>query len=71
MLAWREDYFGRFMSLVLAISVRGYSARLLIMHHNFGFVSAHRLCSTKPVTTLKAAWVRNNFTKLLFSLSHI
>lgn len=37
-LAWREGYFGRFMSSVLAIRVGGYSARLLDMHSDFGCV---------------------------------
>lgn len=68
MVAWREGNFGRFMSSVLALRVGGYSARLLDMHSDFGCVSPHRLSSTKLVSSLKAMWIRNNFTKLLFSL---
>lgn len=71
MLAWREGYFGRFMFSVLALRVGVYSARLLDMHSDFGCVSAHRLCSTKLFSSLKAVWVRNNFTKFLFSLPHV
>lgn len=71
MLAWREGYFGRFMTSVLAIRVGVYSAGLLDMHSDFGHVSAHKLCSAKLVSSLKAPWVRNNFTKLLFSLPHV
>lgn len=51
-LAWREGYFDRFMSSVLALRAGGYSAKLLDMHSDFGYVSAHILCSAKLVSSL-------------------
>lgn len=61
MLAGREGDFGRFMFSLLALRVGGYSARLLDMHSDFGCVSFHILCSTTLVSSLKVAWIRNNF----------